>query len=92
MDFSKFNNEFMNIQNMVIKYNEQNIKIKNKIKDNKKEISKYENKLKTTKNNLEKESIKLLIISLKNEILFLESITEKEDTNNERESRNDKVL
>ena len=73
MDFSKLNIEFSNMQNMITKYNELLLEIKNKIKNNFKEISKYETKMKNTKNNLEKECYKILVISLKNETLFLET-------------------
>ena len=81
MDFSKLNIEFSNMQNMITKYNELLLEIKNKIKNNFKEISKYETKMKNTKNNLEKECYKILVISLKNETLFLESIIKEEEKN-----------
>lgn len=81
MDFSKLNIEFSNMQNMITKYNELLLEIKNKIKNNFKEINKYETKMKNTKNNLEKECYKILVISLKNETLFLESIIKKEEKN-----------
>ena len=38
MDFSKFNNEFMNMQTMIMKYNNQVNEIKLRIKNNTKEI------------------------------------------------------
>lgn len=78
MDFQKLNIEFSNMQNMITKYNELLLEIKNRIKNNQREISKYETKIKNTKNNLEKECYKILVISLKNEITFLENIIKEE--------------
>ena len=78
MDFQKLNIEFSNMQNMITKYNDLLLEIKNRIKNNSKEISKYETKIKNTKNNLEKECYKILVISLKNEMTFLENIIKEE--------------
>lgn len=85
MDFTKLNVEFANMQNTITKYNSLLNEIKNRIKNNLRDISKYETRIKNTKNNLEKESYKILVISLKNETSFLESIIKEEDSN-ERES------
>ena len=78
MDFQKLNIEFSNMQNMITKYNELLLEIKNRIRNNLKEISKYETKIKNTKNNIEKECYKILVVSLKNETNFLESIIKEE--------------
>jgi hypothetical protein len=91
MDFTKLNIEFANMQNTITKYNDLVSEIKNRIKNNLKDISKYETRIKNTKSNLEKESIKMLIISLKNETTFLESIIKEEETN-ERESGTTKTV
>lgn len=82
MDFTKLNIEFANMQNTITKYNNIQNEVKNRIKNNQKEISKYETKVKNTKNNLEKETYKLMVIAIKNETSFLESIV-KEDNSNE---------
>ena len=91
MDFTKLNVEFANMQNTITKYNSLLSEIKNKIRNNSRDISKYETRITNTKNNLEKESYKTLVISLKNETLFLESLV-KEEENNERESGNTKTV
>lgn len=91
MDFTKLNVEFANMQNTITKYNNLLFEIKNRIKNNVRDISKYETKIKNTKNALEKESYKILVISLKNETIFLESLI-KEEENNERESGTTKTV
>lgn len=91
MDFTKLNVEFANMQNTITKYNSLLSEIKNRIRNNLRDISKYETKIKNTKNNLEKESYKILVISLKNETTFLESIIKEEETN-ERESGTTKTV
>lgn len=91
MDFTKLNVEFANMQNTITKYNNLLFEIKNRIKNNVRDISKYETKIKNTKNALEKESYKILVISLKNETTFLESLI-KEEENNERESGTTKTV
>ena len=91
MDFTKLNIEFANMQNTITKYNDLVSEIKNRIKNNLKDISKYETRIKNAKSNLEKESIKMIIISLKNETTFLESIIKEEETN-ERESGTTKTI
>lgn len=91
MDFTKLNIEFANMQNTITKYNNIQNEVKNRIKNNQKEISKYETKVKNTKNNLEKETYKLMVIAIKNETSFLESIV-KEDNSNERESATIKTI
>lgn len=91
MDFTKLNVEFANMQNTITKYNSLITEIKNRVRNNSRDISKYETKIKNTKNNLEKESYKILVISLKNETSFLESLVKGEDTN-ERESGNTKTV
>lgn len=91
MDFTKLNIEFANMQNTITKYNNIQNEVKNRIRNNQKEISKYETKVKNTKNNLEKETYKLMVIAIKNETLFLESIV-KEDNSNERESNTTKTI
>jgi len=91
MDFTKLNIEFANMQNTITKYNNIQNEVKNRIKNNQKEISKYETKVKNTKNNLEKETYKLMVIAIKNETSFLESIV-KEDNSNERESTTTKTI
>ena len=91
MDFTKLNVEFANMQNTISKYNILLTEIKNRIRNNSRDISKYETRIKNTKNNLEKESYKILVISLKNETTFLESLV-KEEESNERESGNTKTV
>lgn len=91
MDFTKLNVEFANMQNTITKYNNLVNEIKNRIRNNSRDISKYETRIKNTKSNLEKESLKMLVISLKNETTFLESIIKEEDTN-ERESGTTKTI
>ena len=91
MDFTKLNVEFANMQNTITKYNNLVNEIKNRIKNNSRDISKYETRMKNTKSNLEKESLKMLVISLKNETTFLESIIKEEETN-ERESGTTKTV
>lgn len=91
MDFTKLNVEFANMQNTITKYNSLLTEIKNRIRNNSRDISKYETRIKNTKNNLEKESYKILVISLKNETSFLESLV-KEEESNERESGNIKTV
>ncbi|MDY5058898.1 MAG: hypothetical protein SPF04_05480 [Bacilli bacterium] len=91
MDFTKLNVEFANMQNTITKYNNLVNEIKNRIRNNSRDISKYETRIKNTKSNLEKESLKMLVISLKNETTFLESIIKEEETN-ERESGTTKTI
>ncbi len=91
MDFTKLNVEFANMQNTITKYNNLVNEIKNRIRNNSRDISKYETRIKNTKSNLEKESLKMLVISLKNETTFLESIIKEEETN-ERESGTTKTV
>lgn len=91
MDFTKLNLEFANMQNTITKYNNLVNEIKNRVKNNQKDISKYETRIKNTKSNLEKESLKMLIVSLKNETTFLENIIKEEETN-ERESGTTKTV
>lgn len=91
MDFTKLNVEFANMQNTITKYNSLLSEIKNRIRNNSRDISKYETRIKNIKNNLEKESYKILVISLKNETTFLESLV-KEEESNERESGNTKAV
>ena len=91
MDFTKLNVEFANMQNIITKYNNLVNEIKNRIRNNSRDISKYETRIKNTKSNLEKESLKMLVISLKNETTFLESIIKEEETN-ERESGTTKTI
>ncbi len=90
MDFTKLNVEFANMQNTINKYNVLLIEIKNRIRNNSRDISKFETRIKNTKNSIEKESYKMIVISLKNETSFLESII-KEDENN-GESGNTKTI
>ena len=91
MDFTKLNVEFANMQNTINKYNILLIEIKNRIRNNSRDISKYETRIKNTKNNLEKESYKILVISLKNETSFLESII-KEDEKDEQGTGTTKAI
>ncbi len=91
MDFTKLNVEFANMQNTITKYNNLVNEIKNRIRNNSRDISKYETRVKNTKSNLEKESLKMLVISLKNETTFLENIIKEEETN-ERESGTTKTI
>ena len=91
MDFTKLNVEFANMQNTITKYNCVLTEIKNRIKNNLRDISKFETKIKNTKNIIEKESYKMIVVSLKNETTFLESIIKEEDTN-ERESGTTKTI
>ena len=83
MDFTKLNVEFANMQNTITKYNCVLTEIKNRIKNNLRDISKFETKIKNTKNIIEKESYKILVIALKNETSFLESIIKEEQNNGE---------
>lgn len=91
MDFTKLNVEFANMQNTITKYNCVLTEIKNRIKNNLRDISKFETKIKNTKNIIEKESYKMIVVSLKNETTFLESIIKEEETN-ERESGTTKTI
>ena len=91
MDFTKLNVEFANMQNTITKYNCVLTEIKNRIKNNLRDISKFETKIKNTKNIIEKESYKMIVVSLKNETTFLESIIKEEETN-ERESGTTKTV
>ena len=91
MDFTKLNIEFANMQNTITKYNCVLTEIKNRIKNNLRDISKFETKIKNTKNIIEKESYKMIVVSLKNETTFLESIIKEEETN-ERESGTTKTI
>lgn len=91
MDFTKLNVEFANMQNTITKYNCILTEIKNRIKNNLRDVSKFETKIKNTKNIIEKESYKMIVISLKNETTFLESIIKEEETN-ERESGTAKTV
>ena len=91
MDFTKLNIEFANMQNTINKYNGLINEIKNRIKNNSKDISKFETKIKNTKNSLEKESYKILVIALKNENIFLESII-KEDEKDEQGTGTTKTI
>ena len=91
MDFTKLNVEFANMQNTITKYNNLISEIKNRIKNNLRDISKFETKIKNTKNIIEKESYKMIVVSLKNETTFLESIIKEEETN-ERESGTTKTI
>ncbi|MBQ2947208.1 MAG: hypothetical protein IJY25_04020 [Bacilli bacterium] len=84
MDFSKFNNEFMNMQTMIVKYNNQVNEIKNRIKYNLKEIGKYDTKIKGSKNIVEKSLYKTMIETIKQENKFLESLVESEVEKNEK--------
>ena len=86
MDFQKLNIEFSNMQSMINKYNVLLGNIKNKIKIDSKELLKYETKIKNTKNNIEKECYKIMSISLKDEIAFLNDLI-KEDKENGNESK-----
>lgn len=79
MDFSKLNIEFNNMQVIITKYNEILFLVKSKIKNNSREISKFENKIKNTKNSIEKESYKIVIVSLKDENIFLENLIKEEN-------------
>jgi len=83
MDFTKLNVEFANMQNTINKYNGLLTEIKNRIRNNSRDISKFETRIKNTKNSLEKESYKILVIALKNETSFLESIIKEEQNNGE---------
>ena len=91
MDFTKLNVEFANMQNTITKYNCVLTEIKNRIKNNLRDISKFETKIKNTKNIIEKESYKMIVVSLKNETTFLESIIKEEEIN-ERESGTTKTI
>lgn len=91
MDFTKLNVEFANMQNTINKYNSLLTEIKNRIRNNSRDISKYETRIKNTKNNLEKESYKILVIALKNETSFLESII-KEDEKDEQGTGTTKTI
>jgi len=86
MDFSKFNNEFMNMQTMIIKYNNQVNEIKLRIKNNTKEINRYEAKIKATKNIVEKDLYKTLIDMYKNENKFLFTLVESEVVKDEQKN------
>ena len=86
MDFTKLNNEFANMQRIISKYNSLQNEIKNRIKINLRDINKYETKVKNSKNAMEKECYKIMIISLKQETIFLENIIkESADNDNEKE-------
>lgn len=85
MDFSKLNIEFNNMQVIITKYNEILSLVKSKIKNNSKEINKFENKIKNTKNPIEKESYKIVIVSLKDENVFLENLIKEDNKNGQSE-------
>lgn len=90
MDFTKLNLEFNNMQNIINKYNKMQNIIRNRIKNNQKEINKLESKVNCAKNSIEKESYKFIIVSIKNEIEFLEKILMEEQKDESRQ--NDQVL
>lgn len=90
MDFTKLNLEFNNMQNIINKYNKMQNIIRNRIKNNQKEINKLESKANCAKNSIEKESYKFIIVSIKNEIEFLEKILMEEQKDESRQ--NDQVL
>lgn len=85
MDFSKLNIEFNNMQVIITKYNEILSLVKSKIKNNSKEINKFENKIKNTKNPTEKESYKIVIVSLKDENVFLENLIKEDNKDGQSE-------
>ena len=85
MDFSKLNIEFNNMQVIITKYNEILSLVKSKIKNNSKEINKFENKIKNTKNPIEKESYKIVIVSLKDENVFLENLIKEDNKDGQPE-------
>lgn len=85
MDFSKLNIEFNNMQVIITKYNEILSLVKSKIKNNSKEINKFENKIKNTKNLIEKESYKIVIVSLKDENVFLENLIKEDNKDGQSE-------
>lgn len=85
MDFSKLNIEFNNMQVIITKYNEILSLVKSKIKNNSKEINKFENKIKNTKNHIEKESYKIVIVSLKDENVFLENLIKEDNKDGQSE-------
>lgn len=85
MDFSKLNIEFNNMQVIITKYNEILSLVKSKIKNNSKEINKFENKIKNTKNPIEKESHKIVIVSLKDENVFLENLIKEDNKDGQSE-------
>lgn len=91
MDFQKLNIEFSNMQSMINKYNVLLGNIKNKIKNDSKELLKYETKIKNTKNNIEKECYKIMAISLKDEIAFLNDLIKEEDANGNESKSNKNV-
>ena len=91
MDFQKLNIEFSNMQSMINKYNVLLGNIKNKIKIDSKELLKYETKIKNTKNNIEKECYKIMSISLKDEIAFLNDLIKEEDVNGNESKSNKNV-
>lgn len=91
MDFTKLNLEFANMQTTITEYHKLQSEIKERIKNDLKSIGKYETKLKNTKNTLEKEVYKIVIVTLKNEMDFLNKLLEEEKENN-GESRNTKIL
>ena len=79
MNFQKLNLEFNNMQIMITKYNKLLLDINNKIKENLKEINKYESKIKNNKNSIEVRCLEFIIVSLKSETEFLQSIIGKEN-------------
>lgn len=85
MDFSKLNIEFNNMQVIITKYNEILSLVKSKIKNNSKETNKFENKIKNTKNPIEKESYKIVIVSLKDENVFLENLIKEDNKDGQSE-------
>lgn len=85
MDFSKLNIEFNNMQVIITKYNKMLSLVKSKIKNNSKEINKFENKIKNTKNSIEKESYKIVIVSLKDENVFLENLIKEDNKDGQSE-------
>ena len=71
MDFSKLNIEFNNMQVIITKYNEI--------------LSLVKSKIKNTKNPIEKESYKIVIVSLKDENVFLENLIKEDNKDGQSE-------
>ena len=80
MDFTKLNNEFANMQTIIVKYHNIVNLIEIRIKNNLKQISKYESKNKKL-TDIEKELDILYIKLLKNENNFLTTLINDDKLN-----------
>lgn len=81
MDFSKLNNEFANMQNIIVKYNNVVNEVNNRVKNNQKDINKLELKIKNTKDSLQKDLYKMYVDSIIRENTFIQGLIKCDDKN-----------